>query len=111
MPKKLENGIIADIRQFPYQVSLQKKGVHHCGGVILGLYHILSAAHCLTLTKNMIEQDVSIISGSNNLDDLFAGEYHEIILVIIHPEFDIEVSWKNDLAIFVVVYYYNYYKK
>lgn len=33
--------------QFPWMVSVQRRGRHFCGGVIIDRRHVLTAAHCL----------------------------------------------------------------
>lgn len=46
---RIVGGQIIDISQAPYQVSIKGRfnGFHFCGGSIISLKHILSAAHCL----------------------------------------------------------------
>ncbi|KAJ3496098.1 hypothetical protein NLG97_g2903 [Lecanicillium saksenae] len=39
-------GVDADIKDFPYQVSLQYNGKHICGASIIGSEYVLTAAHC-----------------------------------------------------------------
>ncbi|XP_015110083.1 chymotrypsin-2 [Diachasma alloeum] len=46
-PTKVIGGLNASPQEFPYQVSLQKRGFHFCGGSIITHSHILTAAHCL----------------------------------------------------------------
>lgn len=38
----------ASLRDFPWQVSIQNRDGHICGGSIISKRHILTAAHCLT---------------------------------------------------------------
>lgn len=43
---RIVGGYEADIRDFPWQVSISYKNKHNCGGSILNEYYILTAAHC-----------------------------------------------------------------
>lgn len=43
---KIIGGVDADIKDIPYQVSMQYRGAHVCGGSIISLDRVLTAAHC-----------------------------------------------------------------
>lgn len=43
---RIIDGELADIKEFPFQVSIIYKNLHHCGGSIISKWHILTAAHC-----------------------------------------------------------------
>ena len=44
--ERILGGNKAEEGDWPWQVSLQKNNVHHCGGVLISSMWILSAAHC-----------------------------------------------------------------
>ncbi|XP_030554489.1 trypsin delta-like [Drosophila novamexicana] len=58
---RIVNGYPIDIREAPWQVSIQKNGFHFCGGSILSSKIILTAAHCLARKETRI---LSIRAGS-----------------------------------------------
>lgn len=68
---RVVGGTDAELNEFPYQISIQYKGRHHCGGSILNECYILTAAHCARAVSDTI-----IIAGAHNLRQ-FSG--HEQI--------------------------------
>lgn len=51
---RIVGGIDANVGQFPYQVSLQRKdGSHFCGGSILNKNFVLTAAHCVVTGNDL----------------------------------------------------------
>lgn len=46
--ERIVGGTDAEPGDAPYQVSLQVRGRHNCGGSILNANWILTAAHCVT---------------------------------------------------------------
>lgn len=44
--RRIIGGDEVEIKDAPYQVSLQYNGIHECGGVLISPEYILSAAHC-----------------------------------------------------------------
>lgn len=43
---RIVGGCSINIKEAPYQVSLQTSGSHMCGGSIIGSRFIMTAAHC-----------------------------------------------------------------
>lgn len=46
-PGKIVGGANVDIKNVPYQVSVNVKNEHECGGSLITKRHILTAAHCV----------------------------------------------------------------
>ena len=43
---RITGGIEAGVGEFPWQVSVQARNEHVCGGAILNEWWIITAAHC-----------------------------------------------------------------
>uniref|UniRef100_A0A1I8ME51 Peptidase S1 domain-containing protein n=1 Tax=Musca domestica TaxID=7370 RepID=A0A1I8ME51_MUSDO len=81
---RIIGGQFATAGQFPYQVSLQLKGRHHCGGSIISETFIVTAAHC-TIGQNPAA--MKVVVGTN---DLLAGNGRSVNVAqfIIHPRYN-----------------------
>lgn len=44
---KIIGGMEAEVGEFPWQVSIQARNEHFCGGSIINKWWIVTAAHCL----------------------------------------------------------------
>ncbi|XP_011504864.1 PREDICTED: chymotrypsin-2-like [Ceratosolen solmsi marchali] len=95
---RIIGGENADIKEFPYVVSLAMLNVekHFCGGTIISNWHILTAAHCVA------ERDyasIRIYMGNSNLQDSKDNSYG-IMTVVIHPQFKNDI--RNDIAVIML---------
>ena len=63
-PAQIVGGQIAP-SPIPWQVSVQKSGIHHCGATILDDYTLLSAAHCYD-NKNYSVNGLTIRAGTTS---------------------------------------------
>lgn len=77
----------------PYQVSLQNKGRHDCGGAIIAENFILTAGHCTYLTR---AKDITIRVGTDSVG--MGGEVFGVKRVKTHPFFN-PFTYNNDFAI------------
>ncbi|KAM7327800.1 hypothetical protein ACRRTK_014167 [Alexandromys fortis] len=78
----------------PYMASLQKSGSHVCGGVLVHLKWVLTAAHCLSEPV----QQLKLVLGLHHLHDLRdPGLTFHIKAAIKHPGYN--NNYENDLAL------------
>lgn len=77
----------------PYQVSIQYKGKHDCGGAIISSSFILTAAHCTFLKPT---KDVTVRAGTNNVGK--DGAVFAVKVVKNHPRFN-PFTFNNDFSL------------
>ncbi|XP_072808695.1 serine protease 52-like isoform X3 [Vicugna pacos] len=102
-PRKLEpleiiGGAPADIRDFPWQVSIFHKSKHLCGGSILSEWWILTASHCF---KGKTKAALKVIHGEEDLNGMQNLTKVKVSRRITHPNFD---NWlfNNDIALLLL---------
>ncbi|XP_033606624.1 trypsin-1 isoform X2 [Cryptotermes secundus] len=100
---RIVGGILADISEIPYQLSLQVGGVHLCGASIVSQQWAVTAAHCVVSeldTKVLLESaDLTLRAGSNRHDE--GGTVHGVAQVIPHQLYDPDV-YDYDIALLKV---------
>ncbi|CAB3379986.1 Hypothetical predicted protein [Cloeon dipterum] len=92
---RIIGGTNARAGEVPWQVSLQKRGYHFCGGTIVSRKHIVTAAHCST--KYMF--DVFVVAGSINKN---TGIRFGVRSFKIHPDYPYGKLNPNDIAVWEV---------
>lgn len=91
-------GYEAEEGAFPYQVSLRSNGRPFCGGSIISVLHIISAAHCF---PSVVLSQVTVITGTNSLAE--GGESHSVAAITPHESYiGSSDYWKYDIAILTV---------
>ncbi|XP_015176239.1 PREDICTED: chymotrypsin-2-like [Polistes dominula] len=96
-PEALVGASLARDNEFPYLVSIRIDNNLHCGGCIIGPYHILTAAHCVVPLLDAEPGEVTIVAGTNNLYS--GGQVYEPSLYIRHHDFNPKNPWINDIGI------------
>lgn len=72
---------------------------HYCSGSLVYKRYILTTAHCFNSFKGNPHDDLYVITGKSNLNELVDPfrDAHSVSDLIIHPEYDRETV-KNDIA-------------
>ncbi|GJQ74528.1 hypothetical protein Trydic_g21393 [Trypoxylus dichotomus] len=84
LDERIVGGIEANIEDFPYQISLQYKGRHFCGGSIISSNLVVTAAHCTDGIKK--PSSLSVRAGSASHKE--GGEIYNVKEILQHPEYD-----------------------
>jgi len=91
---RIVNGVQVNPHSFPWAVSLQYKGRHDCGGVIVDPWNILTAAHCLDYSNDLGNYFVRV--GAH--ERYASGQLIPIAQLLLHPNYD-ESRSSNDIGI------------
>ncbi|CAK7290541.1 Transmembrane protease serine 11D [Vulpes lagopus] len=90
--ERILGGNKAEEGDWPWQVSLQKNNVHHCGGVLISSMWILSAAHCFRSQSNP-RQWTAIFGASI----AFPKQKRRVRTILIHNNYN-PATHENDIA-------------
>ncbi|CAD7083054.1 unnamed protein product [Hermetia illucens] len=93
---RIVGGQDADIKDFPYQVSLRSQGRHFCGGSIYLANIIITATHCF-YGYDRIQLTVESGTSSRTLPGLSS----KVKRVVLHPNFSRE-TMDYDIAILLL---------
>jgi secreted trypsin-like serine protease len=96
---RIVNGVSATIADTPYQVQVAPNysidGEYICGGSLIALDWVLTAAHCVEPRQGQ-SLSVTVYAGSANL---YAGTPRVVSEVYVHPNYGNGFSFINDLAL------------
>lgn len=101
------NGEPAKVDAFPYSVSIIVHKLPTCGGSIIDLFHVVTAAHCLeNITKDSILVNGGIVKykilGGSFWSDDSRNQIRAIKRIHIHPDyqpaFEPTLEQKRDLV-------------
>lgn len=93
---RIISGHDARPNEFPWQVSLQMRGRHGCGGMVLNERFILTAAHCL---RGGPLNAYRVVAGAHNVSTIECSQQKvSIDKARIHPEYDDPTNF-GDIAV------------
>ncbi|KAJ9597877.1 hypothetical protein L9F63_011243, partial [Diploptera punctata] len=95
---RIVGGDVADIEDFPYEVSIEYSGVFDCAGSIISNEWVVTAAHYL---KNLETSKVQVRSGTAEKEN--GGILHGVSEIIMNPNFDEGHNYDGDIALIKVV--------
>ena len=100
---RIVNGEDAKLGQFPHQVlwASDSYGSVFCGGSIYSKSTIVTAAHCCKAVDNGFAQleDMRIIAGRVDINDMVNGEEISIKSYTIHPDYIGNSEQHNDVCL------------
>ncbi|XP_010966131.3 serine protease 55 [Camelus bactrianus] len=96
---RIIDGVEAKVGEFPWQVSIQARNQHFCGGTIISEWWIVSAAHCF-FSEEIPPSELNIVLGTNSLTGP-SLEVKGVTAVIIHKDFK-KLNMDNDLSLLLL---------
>lgn len=96
---KIVGGHDVNIKEFPYQISMQYNGRHRCGGSIYNERIIISAAHCVHGLSDADVEKLSIVAGITKLSQT-NGQRSYVEKYIIHESYK---TLNNDFDVAILV--------
>ncbi|XP_014236173.1 trypsin delta/gamma-like protein CG30031 [Trichogramma pretiosum] len=93
---RIVGGKETTIEEHPWQVSIQSRGFHFCGGSLISNNIVLTAAHC---TQSYPASSTNVRVGSSRTAS--GGSLHQVAEIIRHEAFRINLFGipKNDIAL------------
>ncbi|KAI8804794.1 trypsin-like cysteine/serine peptidase domain-containing protein [Cladochytrium replicatum] len=98
---RIVNGVVATAGQFPYLACLldaanQREGCF-CSGSFISATHVLTAAHCLEITTNILVVQNTLVGGRSNTIDNSRAIFFTTVRVYPHQQYG--GVGVNDIAI------------
>lgn len=98
LQSRIFGGDAAELKQFPYQVSLHKREdqKYFCCGTILNERFIISAGHCFVSQLRSADRIYATVGHK----DLMKREVQRLSIkkIHVHPDFDLLFTW-NDISL------------
>ncbi|TKC41741.1 hypothetical protein EI555_014369 [Monodon monoceros] len=88
----------AEVGEFPWQVSIQARNEHFCGGTIINEWWIVSAAHCFH--SEISPTELRVVLGTNSLSSP-SLEIKGVTSIILHKDFQ-NLNMDNDISLLLL---------
>ncbi|KAM9318645.1 transmembrane protease serine 2-like [Pholidichthys leucotaenia] len=93
---RASGGSPASLGSWPWQVSLQVGGSHHCGGAVISPYWILTSAHCVTRFSS--PGDWSVYAGIVDPSRSLFNPAYTVSHIVAHEGYN-SLTRSNDIAL------------
>ncbi|KAK3721622.1 hypothetical protein QZH41_008299 [Actinostola sp. cb2023] len=96
--ERVVNGNTADLHEWPWQVSIERRHSHVCGGSLIKKDWVLTAAHCIRTDVNM--KEYTVLVGAHKLRHSTTGvqKRYKIITINRHKHHS-GYTYVNDIAL------------
>ncbi|XP_042892756.1 suppressor of tumorigenicity 14 protein homolog [Penaeus japonicus] len=101
---RIVGGVVAEQNEYPWQTGLVKKAFPRdvfCGGSIIAMKWILTAAHCAESIENRESEHMVLVGAHDLRSQAPSQRLLDIKRAIVHPEYDYETV-DNDIALLEV---------
>ncbi|XP_022906936.2 serine protease 30-like [Onthophagus taurus] len=99
---KIVGGRDAQKHEFPWMVSITRRGGHFCGGTLITNQHVLTAAHCLCTgigEDTMLPATIKATISQHDLTTSDTAAYEVgVNSISVHPQYSCKKA-RNDIAI------------
>ncbi|XP_036710855.1 serine protease 55 isoform X1 [Balaenoptera musculus] len=95
---RIIGGMEAEVGEFPWQVSIQARNEHFCGGAIINEWWIVSAAHCFH--SEISPTELRVVLGTNSLSSP-SLEIKGVTSIILHKDFQ-KLNMDNDISLLLL---------
>ncbi|GAA6089594.1 transmembrane protease serine 11D-like [Tachysurus ichikawai] len=90
--ERIVGGTVARQGQWAWQASLQWKGRHMCGGVIINPNWVITAAHCFIEYDLRLEADWQVVVNTLVVSDVSHGQRYNTLRILTHPKYSKETN-------------------
>ncbi|XP_076745658.1 transmembrane protease serine 5 [Maylandia zebra] len=87
--QRIVGGTLATKNEWAWQVSMQWRGRHVCGGAIISPRWVITAAHCF-VDNNMLQvADWTVVAGTVSIAHNSLGQHYRALQILYHPGFKV----------------------
>ncbi|XP_062421434.1 transmembrane protease serine 9-like [Pungitius pungitius] len=91
--RRIVGGTLAVRDKWAWQVSMQWRGKHLCGGAIASARWVITAAHCFAQNNMLVAADWLAVVDTVSIADSSQGKHYRALQILHHPLYD---SYNND---------------
>ncbi|XP_039475259.1 transmembrane protease serine 6-like [Oreochromis aureus] len=85
--QRIVGGTLATKNEWGWQVSMQWKGKHVCGGAIISPRWVITAAHCFVENNMLQVADWTVVAGTVSIGHSSLGQHYRALQILYHPDF------------------------